>query len=877
MLFSRFFFLKRIKINVFLFTGVAVILLITLLAVQSQITRTGAPKKKKFEDVVTHGLCAKNTCRRANDIITCCYLSALKELGKVIDGDTVDLPKSLRLHIVKIKSKSLCTDVKTINGAASLAGLFTQNNKCNSTKLSASKNTLFKRVAGLTITKTSLEYISEDFFNLFPKLKHLVIENNPSLKEIPAINRLPKSNLQTISYIGNTKVQMVRWIESSPFPVLREFLFSNFLEKADDPITDFYMGSFTPGKKFKAFKIRLNYQNSHITMPAMDQDSKLSQLYIGSTNIPENLRLNYTNFKGKVKTVIFNFPTKPDKIVPDFLPKDFESRFSKASMRFDGESYDLKNLEFQRKVPKERVIVTTQNDEEALMEVRREYGAPKSKIDSKGRYIFKYFILDTNDLVKLVKDSHNLDKRYIVKTHYLWVRDTAFLRKSVKLHLIFNSLILTPGAMLWSADLKQAKRNQLIKNKDFSVAQSITLLWRQFDLKEFYEYLTIAASLSEAIHYGDNRNYTHDIMKMKMAATMIEAASEKDVATSVSLSFLPSSQISFVEEALTIIPKLYEFSRRDLQSRTQMVTTLDSGFNEKSMLYQEIAKTLIISEKYETKKKRLFVGIKLLSDTSIMRVDTLKENLKVDMTRWLEEEKESWFLLEKIRNIRQKYSDDLEPIKTHFVDKLKTFDGQSKYRDLVSPIQELFEKLFFQQSNKHNMTGRSYISRSKLMNSVEQSIKDVSKFILDLENIQNRIGEIYATTTKPKETTIDDAKIPVSDSSAYFRKRLSEISNSKTINNNRVMKVLSEFSGVKPGNVFKYDLIMQKFDKLLDSELSREIGETLAFKTSLLRLLDVAKVESEILYDVTKAQVNIFIGINVYIYYDIFIMISLFR
>ena len=347
---------------------------------------------------------------------------------------------------------------------------------------------------------------------------------------------------------------------------------------------------------------------------------------------------------------------------------------------------------------------------------------------------------------------------------------------------------------------------------------------------------------------------------------MIEAANEKDVTTSASLSFLPSSQITFVEESLTLIPKLYQFARRDLHGRTQIVPTLGSSFNEKSMLYQEMAKTLIMSEKYETKKKRLSSGIKLLSETSVVRIDTLRENLKADMTRWLEDEKESWFLLEKIRNIRQKYSDDLEPIKTHFVDSLNTFNNQSKYSELASPIQTLFEKLFF-QSSKHIVVRRRNISRPKLMNSVAQSIQGVSKFISDLENVQDRIAELYSTvttttTTKPSEADEDTGKIPVFDSSAYFRKRVTEIINSKSIDNNGVMKLLADFLDIKPGNVFKYDSIMQKFDKLLDSGLSREIGETLAFKTSLLRLLDVAKVESEILYDVTKAQVNIFIGMN---------------
>ena len=850
------------------------ILVFTLWSVQPAATITkvsSASKQKKFEEVVTHGLCNKKTCRRANDIITCCHLSALRELGKVADGETVDIPRSLRLHIVKIKASSLCTDDVIGNGATPLSGSLIHD-KCNSTtvKLSLSRNTIFKRVAGLTITKTSLEYISEDFFNLFPKLKHLVIEKNPMLKEIPAINQLPKPILQTISYIGNIKVQMVRWIENSPLPALKEFLFSNFLEKAGDPVTDFYMGPFTPGKKLKAFKIRLNYQNSHVSMPVMSEDSKLSQLYVGSTNIPENLRLNFTSFKGKVKTAIFNFPIKPDKIIPDFLSKDFESRFGKVNMRFDGESYELKNLDFQKNVPKERTMVTTQSNEEALMQIKREYGVPKSKIDSKGRYIFKYFILDTNDLVKLVKDSHNLDKRYIVKTHFLWVRDTAFLRKSVKLHLIFYSLILTPGGMLWSADLKQTKRNSIAnKNKNFSVAQSVAVLWRQFDLSDFYEYLTTAASLSEAIHYGENGNYTHDIVKLKIAKTMIEAAKEKDVIASASLSFLPPSQISFVEEAIMVIPKLYEFVRRDLASRTQVVPSLGPSFNEKTMLYQEIAKTLIMSEKYENKKKRTFLGIKLLTDTSTMRVETLRENLKVDITRWLDDEKESWFLLEKIRNIRQKYSDDMQPIKSDFVEILLNYNDQSKYHHLALPIQELFEQLFFQKSQQTVEGRRMHISRPKLLNGVNKAIKSVSNFLLDLQLVQNQISKLYSTTTatavtRSKQETlkegVGDAKLSVADPSAYFRKRMSEITNAKHLDNNSVMKTLSDFKDIKPGTVFKYDSIMQKFDRLLDSELSREMKETLTFKTSLLRLLDVAKVEAEILYDVTRAQMNILIG-----------------
>ncbi|XP_066929062.1 uncharacterized protein [Clytia hemisphaerica] len=813
-------------------------------------------KQRRFKDVVTHGPCSHKTCHRTGDVITCCYLSALRDLGQVKDGYTVNLPKTIRLHISRIKSTALCVDTQSKSRL--------EIQKCTGVRISILKNTFFKRVAGLTITKTQLEHISEDFFGLFPNIKHLVIDKNSKLKQIPAINKFPKMRLQTISYIGNIKVQLVNWLPDSPLPLLREFLFSNFLEKANDPITDFYMSPFTPGKKFKAFKVRLNYQNAHVSMPMMDGESKLGQLYVGSTNIPDNLKLNYTGFNAKVKDAIFNFPVKPDTIVPDFLPSDFESRFGKVNIRFDGESYELKNLEFQRKISKDRVMRVNNSDEEkALMEIKRDYGTPKSKVDYKGRYIFKYFILDTDDLVKLVRDSHNLGKKYIVKTHFLWIKNVNYLRKSVKLHLTFYSLVMSKNGILWSADAKANRRKHILKNKDFNIAKSVTVLWRQFDLQNFYDYLTTAASLAELIHWGDdfsskNETSTCDALKMKISRDMFEAANERDVLTLASLSFLSSNQIALVENAMTSLPRLYDYSNR-LIGKTKVIQPMTSSFDERTLLYQELTKALIQSEKYEIRKKRVSYGIQTLTETLKLRIDILKGTLENEMQKYLIEEKESRYLLQKIQKIRKHYLIDMEPVKKRFLDALSMEGLRGKYNQINEGIQKLFSKLYGKENQI--IYRRKHIPRPKLLSNLDSAIESVYNFTQKLKIIQGAVSDIYQAKLD-KTVSTDSTKLtsPTIDASAYFRLRLTLLSKDTEITNQDAFNILSQFDDVTPDDVFKYDVIMQSLDQLLDRDLSDQTPETLAFKTSLLRLLDVTKVESEILYDVTRAQVDLLVG-----------------
>ena len=789
----------------------------------------------------------------------------MSELGQVRDGKTVELPKTIRLHIVKIKETALCTDTDVNEG----------KDKCETgTRISTRKSTLsglFKRISGLTITKTSLEYISEDFFGLFQRLRHLVIDKNPQLVEVPAVNRALKPRLQTISYIGNTKVQMVKWNEKeNTMPELREFLFSNFLEKAGNPSRDFYMGPFTPGKKFKAFKIRLNYQMAHVNMPFTKRNSRMSQVYIGSTNIPENLKLNFTKFYGRVRDVIFNLPVKPDRLVPDFLPDNYTRQIGKVSLRFDGENYNLKNLEFRRRVPKDRQTIVKSGGEEerALLEFKEEYGTPKSKVDSKGRYVYKYLILDTNDLTRLVKDSHNLDRRYIVKAHYLWIHNINYLRKSVKLHLSFHSLILSEDAALFSADVKLSKKIAT-KNKDFSVARSVTILWRQFDLRDFYDYLTTAASLSEALQYEDGfHNSMAQNLKSKIAREMIEAAKESDVITSASLSFLPRSEISFIEECVSFLPRLYAYARRPL-GRTRVVTELTSDFKERTLLYQEMAKTLITSERYERTNKRLPYGLKLLTETLKLRLDVLSGCAQNDISKSLKEEKESHHLLKRITSIRDKYLQDLNPVKQRFLEALRRgmpIGTKEKYNEILSSIEKIFKELFA-ENGLSQINTRKHISRPKLLSSLDTSIKRVSKFMTGLDSIRSVIANKYRSKKENRSSSSADNlnTRSLSDSNSYFRGRLMQLTQNRgagaSFTGNDVMHVTSLLYDVNIDDVFEWDVIMQRVDKLLDvGRMSAEIPDTLAFKTSLLRLLDTAKVESEVQYEVTRAQAQIFIG-----------------
>ena len=342
---------------------------------------------------------------------------------------------------------------------------------------------------------------------------------------------------------------------------------------------------------------------------------------------------------------------------------------------------------------------------------------------------------------------------------------------------------------------------------------------------------------------------------------MFEAANERDVLTSASLSFLSSNQIALIENAMTSLPRLYDYSNR-LIGKTKVIQPMTSSFKERTLLYQELTKALIQSEKYETRKKRVSNGIQTLTETLKLRIDILKGTLENDMERYLKEEKESRYLLEKIKKIRNQYLKDMEPVKQRFLDALRSVDGlRSNYDPITERIQKLFSKLYNQADEDNSMIyRRKHISRPKLLSNLDSAIESVYVFKQKLKIIQGAISDKYFT--KLDKTAQIDPKLtsPNIDASAYFRLRLTQLSKDTEITNQDAFTILSQFDDVTPDDVFKYDVIMQSLDRLLDRDLSDQTQETLAFKTSLLRLLDVTKVESEMMYDVTKTQVDLLVG-----------------
>lgn len=822
---------------------------------------------KRFRDVVTNSPCNQQTCQlQPGGTIHCCFLKPLNDLNQIVDVKSVTIPSSLRLHIMFVDNeRALCTDLDAFHP---IAGITSKKNtdiikKCSGAfKLKTFSNGLFKRLSGLTIRQTELQYISETVFDFFPQLRHLVIEENTKLNQIPAVNGQAKKMLQTIHYTGNPNVRAVKWNEKIALSSLREFVFTNFKVRAtESPTLSLNMGVFTPGKNFSNFIMRLNYQKVNIKLPAVKKDDNIQSVFIGTSNIPENLHVDFNKTKGTIEQLVYNFPVKPEQIFPNLLPYDLYERFGSVDVHYDNENFELKSLTFYNSIPTERVIkVRTRVDESELMDISHRLARPKKMKKSGNKVYLQYIILTSDELLRVVKDTQ---KQYIVKTHFLWVRNVDYLRKSIKIHLRYNFLILSKKAALFSADIQSPVDGRTTVNKDYRSTFSTSELWESFDLEQIYEFLTTAVNIARrGIDVGEERGSPSKSIKHQLVSTMLNSVDEVKVLT-VARYMSPAvtkMQYHYVEDALHRVHKLIAFARNSVAQSKQVVGFTARRYQEKTVLLQGLTRTLITSERYEKNAKLLLSGNKLLFDAAKTRIDLLRNVAKEESEKRVRDERFFRSTLAKIKTLRKKYENDLQMVKKRFYEIVKNKSKVAKFTHLayvLDAIMDLFSEKF--NTKESFLYGKSKTENSNLIQDLGKSLSTIYSVLRKIKDLQALIVRKFVRM-QPRKYDVLEHKDPEKHMVTYFDMRKKQVIHNEGFSFEDSIMITNKLHDINVQDMLRWDTVMKQLDQLLDTSISQEIPETLAFKTTLLRLMDISKVETQAMYDIAKVQAEIFLG-----------------
>lgn len=762
--------------------------------------------------------------------------------------------------------KALCTDLDTFHPTPDITSKKNMGvvKKCSGAfKLKSLKKGLFEGLTGLTIKQTQLEYISENVFSLFPQLKHLVIEDNLKLNEIPAVNSHQKKMMQSIHYTGNREVTSVKWNEDSNLPSLREFIFTNFKTRAsENPEQSFDMGVFTPGAKFNNFDMRLNYQEVNIKMPNLKKDNSIRSVFIGTSNIPENLHVDFNKTHGKIKKLVYNLPVKPERIFPNLLPNNFYDMFESVDIHFDNENYELKSLAFHNSIPPQRVIkVHTQVDESELADLSYQLGRPKQTKKTDTKVNLQYIILTTDELHRVLKDTQ---KQYMIKTHFLWVRNVNYLRKSFKIHLRYNFLILSKKCALFSADVQSPDDGRRTVNKDYQNTFSTSELWESFDLKEIYEFLTTAVIIARKVSdIEEEASSQVKSIRNQLVSTMLNSVKEEKVLM-VARYMSPAAtkmQYHYVEDALHKTHKLIAFAATSASQTKPVVDFTARMYQEKTVLLQNIIKTLITSERYQKNEKLLLSGNKLLFDTAQTRIDVLKKIAKEESERNIQDEKSFRDTFSKIRTLRMKYENDLHNVKKRFYDIVKSEKNVETFEHLVDALNAITDVFSEKMNAKAPLfplkTGNSY--KSDLLHGLGSSLSTIYSVTKKIKDLQSLILRKFVQVT-PRKYEVLEHKNPEKHMFTYFDMRKKQVSHKEGFSCDDAIMITNKLYDINIQDMLRWDMVMKQLDRLLDTSISKEIPETLAFKTTLLRLMDIGKVETQAMYDVVKIRAEIFLG-----------------
>lgn len=828
---------------------------------------------KRFREIVTNEACNEKTCQlQPGGVIHCCFLKPLNDLNQILDAKSIRIPSSLRLHIMLVdKERALCTEFDTFRPTP---GITKKRNAevikmCSGAfKLKFINNGLFQRLSGLTIRQTELEYISERVFSFFPMLKHLVIQENPNLAEIPAVNGRQKNMLQTIHYTGNPKIRSVTWNEKIALPSLREFVFSNFKAKAtENPNINFEMGTFTPGKNFNNLVMRLNYEEVTIKMPSIKKTQRVQTVFIGTSNVPENLNVDFSAMHGKIEQLVYNLPVKPEKIFQNLLPYDVYEKFGNVGIHFDNENYELKSLRFYNTIPKSRVIrIRTQGDRDQLIDLSKRFGRPKQVKTSGDKIYLQYVVLTTDELARVAKDTQ---KQYKVKTHFLWVRDVNYLQKAIKIHLRYNFLIISKKSALFSADVPSPINGRDTVNKDYRDTFSTSQLWDNFDLKQIYEFLITAATISKRSGDISERKNNKRVrgIEHQLVTTMLNSVNEFKV-LQIARDMSPpvtKMQYHFVEDALYKTHKLIAFERNSVAKSKSVIDFTEKTYQEKTVLLQDIIKTLITSERYEKNSKMLLNGNKLLFDTTQTRIKLLQNVEKQNMEKKIQKEKLFRRTLVKITGLRHQYENNLRIVKKRFYDIIKGKNKVGKFEHLVyvlDAIMNVFNDKFHSSEILFPEKGKiknPNIYKTDMIKALRFSLSTIYTVLTRIKELRASVVQKFIRTT-PRRYDVLEHKDPEKHMFTYFDMRKKQIASKEGFSCDDAITVTNKLYDVNIEEILRWDIVMKLLDKLLDTSISKEIPETLAFKTTLLRLMDISKVETQAMYDIAKVEADLFLG-----------------
>ena len=595
------------------------------------------------------------------------------------------------------------------------------------------------------------------------------------------------------------------------------------------------------------FKVYVNADRVRIAFPKNRPEYSIDIAEIGYYgNHPDNVKLTFANTQGKIKSLKYKFTKKPNSMkhlwppirtIGDTLdiemytpitrnaddgtfPRNSRPRYqlqkwtwydslAAANKILVEETGDMASArQFSNTLPFKDPPATDETDE-----------TPASPVETGDSNVITldFIIADISSIMSSTADN---TKTYTVNTYFL-VIDGAFSDASINLvtdvTINFQVLVTADYPKLFGFRM-QAEYGW--KTITFTHIDGMIERWGPFSIETIYAMIGALIDVIKPNFMTESESFAK--VRSAIANKLFDEINIVNTRHMFTEDALSDSSYHYLHSAMKKVTDLRLFFNTYGTKTRRLPRLAPSLYKEKTLIYQEIAKSLIASEHVSI----LTNGQKILLDITAMKSGTQKNIATEQLNRLEGQERNAKNTLKALKDKRIEYQAEYQENIQKFEEAVARREREA-ILDVVLSVFNGVMGLF--SGGLGAITAADDVSKSvirllatiknlkRMMNRIKTFIETIATFmgfagsVMDIYNNVNYVQEGY-------DPGFDATNIDT---------------------------VVEKISGLNAADILEWDIAARQVEGMMDASLSAEIPETLAYKTAILKMVTAGKAETE--------------------------------
>ena len=729
-----------------------------------------------------------------------------------------------------------------VAGKQSLCTEGDNNDKCNERLVgelyrfpttATTKFNVFKKVQ----LYGEIDYVNKAvFYEIFPELT-IVTFTRSEFKDVTI--PITKRSLKVFTLHETNRLENVK-VDPNMLPITETFI----LKTGAIASRRLQVQQISGGLSLKLFKIIANADTLFIALPKVDVAATIASIIIGYYgNNPDNVKVSYERTMGKITSMDFLFSKRPSQ-VKHFWPEGHiyvtptdifirimnREELSKPFLDMEEftEKYKVEEWVFHKHITEDKQTAVSPEDRTSLKKVCHSSPLKVTQGRQPGDPIVLDFLI--TDIAAIMLSTSDKTKTYTVNTYFL-VLDEKYSGST--LHLItdvtinYQLLIYIDYPQLFGFKMK--RKDAEWKSIQFNNIDNIIDIWKPYTIESIYAIITGIVNAMKPNYFPESMAFKK--LRSKIANTLLD---QIDIEKMFTREQQEDNSYHYIHNAIKKINDLKLFFNTYGENARRLPRLSENLYKEKTLIYHEIAKTLISTEKVSDLRDGQKILLSISEKKSETEVAVAGEQQKILDTRAEDARK----TLDKLRGKRMLYEREYKQNAVAFNAAVKRREAQA-YLDAALSIFSAITSIFSGGIGAISQIGDLSNAITKLVKTIKKIQKLIGRITIIIETIANLATAVRDTYNNIN--VVQEGFNPKFDIS-------------------QVEDVVNKVSNLDAADILEWDLAAGHVDGMMDASLSAEIPETLSYKTSILKMIAAGKAETEASIDYAMLQSDIYMN-----------------